>query len=149
MKILKIQVLRGPNVWSNYRKKLIQMRLDLEEMEQYPTDKLPGFPEKLAAVLPGLAQDTCSEGVKGGFLIRLHRGTWLGHVIEHVALELQTRAGMEVGYVRTRGTSQPNVYNLVFAYEVEEAGIYAGKAAFILVSALIEGSSDDIEDDIR
>jgi cyanophycin synthetase len=149
MRILKMQVLRGPNVWSNYRKKLIQMRLDLEDLEQFPTDRLPGFPEKLAAVLPGLAKDTCSEGIEGGFLIRMYRGTWMGHVIEHIALELQSLAGMETGYGRTRGTGQTGIYNVVYAYEVEEAGLYAGKAAFNLVTALIEDRSYDVSKDIE
>ena len=109
MKILKKQVLRGPNVWSNYRSKLIQVRLDLEEMEQLPTDKIPGFPEAMQQLLPGMIEHECSEGVRGGFFIRLKRGTWMGHVIEHVALEIQSLAGMETGYGRTRGTDTKGI----------------------------------------
>lgn len=67
MKILKTQVLRGPNIWSNYRKKLIQIRLDLEEMEQFPTDKIPGFSNRLQEMFPGMIEDECSEGIRGGF----------------------------------------------------------------------------------
>ena len=149
MKILKKQVLRGPNIWSNYRKNLIQVRLDLEEMENFPTDKIPGFKERLEALLPGLVEHECSEGRRGGFFERLKRGTWLGHVIEHVALEIQTLAGMEVGYGRTRGTGEPGVYNMVFAYLIEEAGLYAADAAFNLVDAISKGQEYDLDKDLN
>ena len=149
MKILKIQALRGPNVWSNYRKKLIQMRLDLEEMENYPTDKVDGFNEKLKDLLPGLIEHECSEGIRGGFFIRLDMGTWMGHVIEHVALEIQRQAGMKTGYGRTRSTNIPGVYNVVFSYTEEEAGIYAAKAAFRIVDALIKNEPYDVAPDIE
>ena len=145
MKILKKQVLRGPNVWSNYRNKLIQVRLDLEEMEQLPTDKIPGFPQALQQLLPGMVEHECSEGVHGGFFIRLERGTWMGHVIEHVALEIQSLAGMETGYGRTRGTDIKGIYNMVFAYEIEEAGLYAADAAFAIVDALSKGETFHLE----
>ncbi len=148
MKILKKQVLRGPNVWSNYRKNLIQVRLDLEEMEDRPTDKIPGFKERLEALLPGMIDHECSEGGRGGFFERLRRGTWLGHVIEHVALEIQTLAGMEVGYGRTRGTGERGVYNMVFAYSVEEAGLFAADAAFNLVQALATNQPYELEPDL-
>ncbi len=148
MKLIKKQVLRGPNAWSNYRNRLIQVRLDLEEMENYPTDKLEGFTTKLVALLPGLETHECSEGVPGGFIHRLERGTWLGHVIEHVALELQTMAGMETGYGRTRETIEKGVYNLVFSYVVEEAGLYAADAAFNLVDALSRQLDYDITEDL-
>src|SRR5690348_13457685 len=101
MKILKIQVLRGPNIWSNYRKKLIQMRLDLEEMEERPSDKIEGFRERIEALLPSLVEHHCSEGKKGGFLHRVELGTWMGHIIEHIALEIQTLAGMNTGFGKT------------------------------------------------
>ncbi|MEP6628647.1 MAG: cyanophycin synthetase, partial [Ginsengibacter sp.] len=98
MKIIEIKILRGPNYWSIRRPKLIQMKLDLEEMENFPTNKLDGFKEKLEQLLPTLYEHRCSEGVAGGFLSRLAEGTWMGHVIEHVALELQTLAGMDMGF---------------------------------------------------
>jgi len=148
MKILKTQVLRGPNIWSNYRKKLIQMRLDLEEMENFPTDKLPGFKERLETLLPAMVEHECSEGIMGGFFMRLKRGTWLGHVLEHVALEIQTLAGMETGYGRTRGTAEKGVYNLVFSYTIEEAGLYAAQAAFRIVDSLSKGENYDLTEDI-
>lgn len=148
MKILKRQVLRGPNIWSNYRKKLIQVRLDLEEMENFPTDKIPGFAERIKSLLPGMIEHECSEGVRGGFFTRVERGTWLGHVMEHIALEIQAMAGFKTGYGRTRGTGERGIYNMVFAYEVEEAGLYAVDASFAIVQALVHGEDYDVAHDV-
>lgn len=148
MKILKIQVLRGPNVWSNYRNRLIQVRLDLEEMEDFPTDKIDGFPERLQALFPQMIAHECSEGKPGGFFERLRRGTWLGHVIEHVALEIQSMAGMPCGFGRTKGTNISGVYNMMFCYCVEEAGIYAAHAAFRIVEAIAKNEPYDHQADV-
>ncbi|RYE18608.1 MAG: cyanophycin synthetase, partial [Sphingobacteriaceae bacterium] len=90
MKIEKIQVLKGPNIWSTYRKKLIQMRLNLEELEEKPTNLIEGFYERLEQLLPSLQTHRCSPGVPGGFFMRVKEGTWMGHVIEHIALEIQS-----------------------------------------------------------
>lgn len=149
MKILKIQVLRGPNIWSVYRKKLIQMRLDLEEMEEYPTNKIPGFRERIEQMLPSLQTHRCSEKGPGGFFFRVERGTWMGHVIEHIALEIQTLAGMDTGYGRTRETKTPGTYNVVFSYIEENAGIYAAEAAVRIAEALIKGEDYDVQADIQ
>ncbi len=102
MKLVEIKVLRGPNYWSIRRQKLIQMKLDLEEMEQKPSNTIAGFKNKLEKLLPSLYEHRCSELVPGGFLSRVEEGTWMGHIIEHVALELQTLAGMDMGFGRTR-----------------------------------------------
>lgn len=149
MKILKIQALRGPNIWSIRRQKLIQMRLDLEELEERPTDKIDGFKERLENLLPTLIEHRCSEGCRGGFFQRVDRGTWMGHVIEHIALEIQTLAGMDVGFGRTRETKTPGVYNVVFNYLEEKVGIYAAKAAVKIAEALISGEDYDLTDDIQ
>jgi cyanophycin synthetase len=149
MKILNVQVLRGPNVWSNYRNRLIQVRLDLEDMEAFPTDKIDGFLERFKAVFPQMISHECSEGREGGFFERLRRGTWLGHVMEHVALEIQSIAGMECGYGRTRGTQTKGVYNMVFTYMVEEAGLYAAEAAFRMVEAIAKNQPYDYDKDIE
>lgn len=148
MKILKIQVLRGPNVWSNYRKKLIQVRLDLEEMENFPTHKIEGFAARLKETFPEMIAHECSEGKRGGFFSRVETGTWLGHVMEHIALEIQSLAGMEVGYGRTRQTASKGIYNLVFAYEIEQAGLYVAEAAFRIITALSTGEPYDRTHDI-
>ena len=149
MKILKIQALRGPNIWSIRRQKLIQMRLDLEELEERPTDKIEGFKERLEDLLPTLVEHRCSEGCRGGFFQRVDRGTWMGHVIEHIALEIQTLAGMNVGFGRTRETKTPGVYNVVFNYLEEKVGVYSAKAAVKIAEALINGEKYDLTDDIQ
>ncbi len=122
MKIVDIKVLKGPNYWSIRRGKLIQMRLDLEEMEQRPTNSIDGFSERIESLLPSLYEHRCSEDVQGGFFMRVKDGTWMGHVIEHIALELQTLAGMDCGFGRTRGTGKEGEYFVVFDYMEEEAG---------------------------
>jgi cyanophycin synthetase len=149
MKILKIQALRGPNIWSVYRKKLIQMRLDLEEIEQFPTNKIEGFRERIEAMLPSMYKHRCSEGVPGGFFTRIEIGTWMGHVIEHIALEIQTLAGMETGYGRTRETKTPGTYNVVFSYVEENVGLYAAEAAVRIAEKLISGEEYDVNTDIQ
>lgn len=149
MKILKIQALRGPNIWSIRRTKLIQMRLDLEELEERPTDKIEGFRERLEALLPTLIEHRCSEGCHGGFFQRVDRGTWMGHVIEHIALEIQTLAGMNVGFGRTRETKTSGIYNVVFNYLEEKVGVYSAKAAVRIAEALIEGTVYDLSEDIQ
>ena len=149
MKIVDIKILRGPNYWSVRRPKLIQMRLDLEELEEIPTNKIDHFKEKLQAILPGLYEHRCSEGVPGGFFHRVDEGTWMGHVIEHVALELQTLAGMDMGFGRTRGTGKPGEYFVVFDYMEEEAGLFAAKSAFNLVQHIINNTPYNLEEDVH
>jgi cyanophycin synthetase len=149
MKIENIQVLRGPNIWSTNRKKLIQMRLDLQEMEHKPTNKIPGFYERLKTMLPSLYEHHCSPGVEGGFFQRVEAGTWMGHVIEHVALEIQTLAGMDTGFGRTRETKSPGVYNVVFNYVEEKVGIFAAESAVKITQSLIDGVGYDLEKDIQ
>ncbi len=147
MKILKVQALRGPNIWSVKRKKLIQMRIDLEEMEQFPTNKIEGFRERLEAMFPSMIEHRCSEGARGGFFSRVDQGTWMGHVIEHIALEIQTLAGMETGFGRTRETKTPGIYNVVFSYTEENVGMYAAERAVAIAESLIKGLPYDLEAD--
>ncbi|MGL5891382.1 MAG: cyanophycin synthetase family protein, partial [Bacteroidia bacterium] len=149
MKILSVQALRGPNIWSVNRKKLIQMRLDLEEMEQSPTDKIPGFRERLEAMFPSMIEHRCSEGERGGFFHRVERGTWMGHVIEHIALETQSMAGMETGFGRTRETKTPGIYNVVFSYVEEKVGMFAAESAVRIAEALISGEPYDLQADLK
>lgn len=149
MKILDIKVMRGPNYWSIRRHKLIQMRLDLQEMEERPTNKIDGFGERLEKMFPSMFSHRCSEGVAGGFFKRVNDGTWMGHVIEHIALEMQTLAGMNCGFGRTRSTGKHGVYNVVFDYMEEKAGTYAAKAAVRVAEALIAGEEYDLANDIQ
>ena len=150
MEILEIKVLRGPNYWSIRRPKLIQMKLDLEEMEQRPTNQITGFRERLEKLLPTLYEHRCSEGEPGGFFHRVEEGTWMGHVIEHIALEIQTLAGMDTGFGRTRGTGEKaGIYYVIFDYIEDDAGIYAAKAAVRIAQALIDGKTYDLDADIQ
>ncbi len=149
MKILKIQALRGPNIWSIRRKKLIQVRLDLEEMEKMPSNKIDGFSERLEKMFPTMFEHRCSVGEPGGFFQRVREGTWMGHIIEHVALEIQTMAGMETGFGRTRETKYKGIYNIVFSYVEEKVGIFAAEASLRIVEALAGNLPYNLEDDIQ
>jgi cyanophycin synthetase len=151
MKILKTQTLRGPNYWSIRRQKLIVMRLDLEDLAEKPSNEISGFYEGLVKVLPSLQEHFCSPGHRGGFLERVRQGTYMGHIVEHVALELQEIAGMPVGFGRTRETSTPGVYNVIFEYVEEQAGRYAGRAAVRLCRSVVDTGTypkDELEQDI-
>ena len=149
MKIENIQVLRGPNIWSTNRKKLIQMRLDLQEMEHKPSNSIPGFLERLNKLIPSLHEHRCSPGVPGGFYQRVEAGTWMGHVVEHVALEIQSLAGMDTGFGRTRETKKQGVYNVVFTYIEEKVGVYAAEAAVRIVDAVIKGEDYNLQPDLQ
>ena len=149
MKIRSINAMRGPNYWSIRRHKLIVMVLDLEKMEEYPTNKVPGFPERLKAMFPSMYSHRCSEGCEGGFFMRVDEGTWMGHVIEHIALEVQTLAGMDTGFGRTRDYGEKGVYNVVFSYVEESVGRYAAEMAVKICNALIEAKDYDMDDDIQ
>ena len=141
MKILKTLTLRGPNYWSIRRKKLIVMRLDLEDLAERPSNQIPGFYEGLVDILPSLVEHYCSPGHRGGFFERVKKGTYMGHIVEHVALELQELTKMPVGFGRTRETATPGIYNVVFEYVDEQAGRYAGRAAVRLCQSIIETGS--------
>lgn len=149
MKIVEIKILRGPNYWSNFRKKLIVMKLDLEELEELPTNKIENFSERIEKMFPSMYDHRCSKSYKGGFFERVKDGTWMGHVIEHIALEIQSLAGMECGFGRTRGTGQKGVYNVVFSYMEENVGVYAANAGVRIAEALIAGTEYDIDIDIK
>jgi len=149
MRILEIKILKGPNYWSVRRSKLIQVKLDLEEMEHKPTNTISGFRERLQLMFPSMYEHRCSVGQPGGFFQRVDEGTWMGHVIEHVALELQTLAGMNCGFGRTRGTGVVGEYYVVFTYMEEDAGVYAAKAAVRITEALASGLPYNLEEDIQ
>ncbi|WP_040249871.1 cyanophycin synthetase [Psychroserpens mesophilus] len=149
MKIREINAMRGPNYWSVRRHKLIVMVLDLEEMEELPSNKIDGFYDRLKSMFPSMYEHRCSVGEPGGFFQRVEEGTWMGHIIEHIALEIQTLAGMDVGFGRTRGYGEEGVYNVVFAYMEESVGRYAAKASVNICEALIKGEDYDMSDDIQ
>ena len=143
MKIKEIRAIRGPNYYS--RHPVIFMQLDLGELEEKPTDRVPGFRDNLASMMPSLQGHKCSPGHVGGFYERLVTGTWAGHVVEHVALELQCLAGHEVAFGKTFGTEEPGIYNLVYRYVDENTGLRAGEMSVALVEKLFEDVTTEVE----
>jgi cyanophycin synthetase len=131
------RVYRGPNYWSY--DPAVHLVVDLGGLEEYPTNLLPGFTDALLALLPGVGDHSCSRRKAGGFAERLHEGTWLGHVSEHVALELQRQTGADVSRGKTRGVvGRPGVYDVIYAYADETVGVAAGKLAVRLVNHLVQ-----------
>lgn len=143
MRILEHRALRGPNRYSRYP--TIFMLLDIREFEELPSDVLPGFPDRLIEMMPTLYGHECSVGEPGGFLQRLRRGTWVGHIVEHVALEMQCLAGMKVGFGKTFDTNERGIYRIVYRYRVESVGLRVGREAVELVEAVAQGRSFDID----
>ncbi|HEY0437884.1 MAG TPA: hypothetical protein VGC92_14680, partial [Phenylobacterium sp.] len=136
MRLLEKGIYRGPHLFS--ATPMVRLQVDLGALEDWPTDRLPEFRDGLISLLPGLAEHGCSFKTRGGFLRRLEAGTWMGHVAEHVALELQTRAGDPVTRGKTRSVQgRPGVYNVLFEYRHEDVGLAAGYAAFRLVASLL------------
>ncbi|RIH77335.1 Cyanophycin synthetase [Calidithermus terrae] len=136
MRVLETQVYRGPNPYGYYP--MIRFKLDLGRLEDYPTSRLEGFTARLVALVPSLQGHGCSYGHPGGFVRRMEEGTWLGHVTEHVALELQTLAGTPVTYGKTRSTGErEGVYNVLYSYREERVGLMAGWLALRLVNSLL------------
>jgi len=125
------------------------MTLDLEELEEFPTNKIEGFYDRFTTMFPSIYSHRCSVGTAGGFFQRVQEGTWMGHVIEHIALEIQTLAGMDVGFGRTRGYGEEGVYHVVFAYMEEKAGVFAAKSATRIAQALIDNKEYDLEADLQ
>ncbi len=136
MRLLETAVYRGPHLFSH--RPMIRLQVDLGALEQWPTHRLDGFSDRLTALLPGLGQHGCSYREPGGLLRRMEDGTWLGHVTEHVALELQTLAGAPAARGKTRSVKgRPGVYNILFAYQHEAVGLAAGRTALRLVESLL------------
>ncbi len=143
MKLLETRVYRGPNLYG-YRP-VIRLTIDLEELEKYPSDKIPGFTDRLIAAIPTLHEHGCSYGEPGGFIRRLHDGTWFGHITEHVAIELQCLAGTPVTYGKTRTAHREGVYHVVYSFEEESVGRRAGEVAMKYLQGLLpEGYPDKL-----
>jgi cyanophycin synthetase len=136
MRVLEAATYRGPHLYDN--RPMMRIQLDLGALEGWPTNRIPGFTDHLMVALPGLEAHGCSYKSHGGLLLRMREGTWLGHVIEHVALELQKLAGVEAGRGKTRSVKgRPGVYNILYVYEGEGLGRAAGRAAIELVHSLL------------
>ncbi len=138
MKIISTNVFVGPNVWASFP--VIRHVIDLGILEEWPSARIgPEFIDALTSALPGLAEHGCSYREPGGFIRRLREddGTWLGHVLEHCAIEVQNVAGTDVTFGRTRGTGEPGQYNMVYEYHQRDVGLAAGKLAMRLLMHLL------------
>jgi cyanophycin synthetase len=145
--IRSIRFLRGPNVYAH--KPAMHVVLDIGPYEELPSSSFPGFTERITAWLPTLHQHECSVGRPGGFVERLRGGTYLGHIVEHVTLELQNLVGFDVGFGRARGTGEPGVYNVLIAYEEEEVVRAAFDIALRMVLAAMHDEPFDAEAEIE
>ncbi|HYH92504.1 MAG TPA: hypothetical protein VD763_05035, partial [Candidatus Saccharimonadales bacterium] len=135
LRILETRILRGPNYWA--REPVIRLLVDLGVLEDFPSNKLPGFTDALVALIPTLEDHACSLGRRGGFVTRLREGTWAGHIAEHVALEFQNLAGTDVRHGKTRAAGPHGQYNCIFEYREEQVGLEAGRMAVAIVNHLV------------
>ena len=137
LRILRVSHLRGPNIWT-YRPAL-EVWLDIGRLEERPSNTLKGFNERLVALLPGLAEHHCGVGERGGFLQRLESGTYAGHILEHVVIELLNLAGLATGFGQTRSTSKTGVYRMVFRARDERVARAALGEGYRLLGAVLRG----------
>jgi cyanophycin synthetase len=142
IRLLRVNPLRGPNIWT-YRA-VLEVWLDLGELEAWPSNTLPGFNQRLVAWLPALKEHTCGAGEAGAFLERLESGTWAGHVLEHVVIELLNLAGLPTGFGQTRSTSRSGVYRMVFRARDEAVARSALAEGHALVTAAIADTPFDV-----
>ncbi len=142
MEFLKLMSLRGPNIWT-YRPAL-EAWVDIGALEDSPSNTIPGFYERLLACLPSLIEHHCGVGERGGFMLRVREGTWAGHILEHVTLELQNLAGMQSGFGKARSTSARGIYKVVVRSRHEEVSRACLNAARDLIMAAIEDRPFDV-----
>jgi len=138
----RITYLRGPNIWT-YRP-VIEVWVEIGALEQYPSNKLPGLTDRLIAWLPSLIEHRCGVGERGGFIERLHEGTWAAHILEHVVLELQNLAGMRTGFGKTRKAAEPSLYKMAFRTRQEQVGRAALETGRELLMAAINDTPFDL-----
>ncbi len=143
MEILEMRALRGPNYYSRYP--VIFIKMDIGGLETKPTDKIEGLRKNIEEMFPTLIEHRCSIGHRGGFFERVERGTWAGHVVEHVAIELQCLARTEVGFGKTFDTDEKGIYDLVYRYRDEGVGMEAGRVAVRIVDDLFRGKTTEIK----
>ncbi len=142
MKFLKVMSLHGPNIWT-YRP-VLEAWVDIGALEDSPSNTIPGFYERLTSWLPALVEHRCGVGERGGFLLRLREGTWPGHILEHVTIELQNLAGMQTGFGKARETSTRGVYKVVVRSRHATVSRACLDAARDLVMAAIENKPFDV-----
>lgn len=138
MKINRVNYLTGPNLYSF--KPTIWIEIDIEEFEEKPSNLIPGFTDKLLKIIPSLHTHTCSRGYAGGFVERLNEGTWMGHILEHIALEIQHLAGISVKRGKTITSERKGIYFVTYDYVEAKSGFYAFEAALEIVTAIVTGN---------
>ncbi len=143
MNIRGVRTLRGPNIWAHFT--VLEVLVDLQEYSESPSNTIPGFSERLKNWLPSMIEHRCGLGVLGGFFKRLDDGTYLGHVLEHVTLELQTLAGTDVGFGKARETDEPGVYKVIIEYEDERLARESLSVAWGLIQAAINDTPFEID----
>ncbi len=147
MEFRKVLALRGPNIWTNFP--VIEAWVDLGELKNSPSHEIPGFNERLISWLPSMIEHRCSVGERGGFFQRLRMGTYPAHILEHLALELQTLAGTPVGFGKARETSEEGVYRVVIRYKEENLGRECLKVALDLFLAAVYDRPFDLSGEIN
>jgi cyanophycin synthetase len=147
MRIRRVVALRGPNVWANFP--VLEAWVDLGRFRDSPSDTLEGFSDRVIAWLPSLVEHRCGIGERGGFFQRLRSGTYLGHVLEHVTLELESLAGPPVGFGRARETSEPGVFKVVVRYAEESLGRACLSTAQALLMAAVDGHAFDLAGELK
>jgi len=135
------------NIYSH--KPVVRLVVDLDKYADIPTKDIEGFNESIQELLPGLKKHCCSKGYEGGFIERLQEGTYFSHVIEHIAIELQVRLGYDIRFGKTRETGNKGVYNIIYGYENEQAGLEAGKLALEIAEGILAGEMPDINNRLK
>ncbi len=144
IEIIDIKYIHGPNMWTDFYIPIIEAWVDIGDLEDFPSDKIPGFPDRLVAWLPGLIEHRCSYEEYGGFVRRLHEGTWPVHIMEHVTLELLNQAGIPSGFGRAREANRRSLYKLIVHNLQDEVTCKALYAARDLITAAMEDRAFDV-----
>jgi len=143
MKLLSVRVYSGRNIYSHWP--VIRADVDLGKYVNIPTCDIENFNEKLLSILPGLKKHKCSKGYMNGFYERLERGTYLAHVMEHMALEIQNRLGYDLSFGKTRYLKNDTIYFMVFSYINDVAGYEAAKLAFDIIDSILNNKEIDVD----
>src|SRR5262245_51034512 len=146
MQIQKVLNLRGPNIWANFP--VLEVWIELEEFKDTSSEMIPGFNERLMAWLPTMIEHRCSIGERGGFFERLRRGTYMGHILEHVTLEVQSLAGTVVGFGRARETTVEGTYKVAIEYLDEQVGLASLETSYRMLQAAIHNTPFDVNAEI-
>jgi cyanophycin synthetase len=140
IEILSVKHLRGPNMWTYHP--VIEVWVDIGDLEDYPSNLIPGFYERLVKALPSLVEHRCSYGETGGFLKRVEEGTWPAHILEHLTLELQNLAGIPGGFGKARDGDRRGVYKVMVSAFYKEVTLTALKYARELYLAIVQDNKD-------